>query len=138
MTPLPTATGRPRNRGSRACSTDAKKASMSRWRTAGAASTPAPRTAAGSAIEHDRRDAPRQLVRVQAQLVHVARLDGAGEVVQRLEPDAIFPARVDAHDAVALGAAAKPERGGLAPGEVRAHADRLVQLLDTHGWAPMD
>src|SRR5207247_106060 len=90
MTPLPTATGRPRKRGSRACSTDAKNASMSRWSTGSADGADATGTGTGaSAIEHHRRDAPRELVGVQAQLVDVARLDRAGEVMQRLEPDAV-------------------------------------------------
>ena len=35
MTPLPTATGCPASRGFRNCSTEAKKASMSRWRISG-------------------------------------------------------------------------------------------------------
>src|SRR5262249_50835914 len=116
------------SRGSRACSTEAKNASMSRCTTEGES----PARGARSAIEHHRRDAPRELVCVEAQLVDVARLDRAGEVVQGLETDAVLPARVDAHDAVALGAAPEHDRRGLAPREVRPHADRLVQLLDAH------
>src|SRR6185503_8835441 len=119
MTPLPTMTGRPRRRGSRACSTDAKNASMSRWSTR-------------SAIEHHRRQAPRQFVRIKAQFEHVARVDRTGEVVERLAAHAILPARVDPRDAMTLGAPTKDDRGGLPPGEVRADADGLVQFLDAH------
>src|SRR5262245_52794863 len=90
MTPLPTITGRPASRGSRTCSTEAKKASMSTCSTA--KSTPR----LPSALEHHRGEAPGEVVRVQAQLVDIARSHRAGEIMKPVLPLPVGPARVDA------------------------------------------
>src|SRR5688572_33081283 len=132
MTPLPTITGRPRRRGSRACSTEAKNASMSTW-TTGRAPGDAGRR---SAIEHHRGEPPGQLVRVEAQLVDVARGDRAGKVIEGLLADAVLPARVHAGDAMLLRSALEDDRRRPAAREIRAHADRLVETFDTQGADP--